>query len=154
MYMFLPSAHVLARVTQAVALDVGGDDRVLERRSAKIVEDLAGVAPTHFPAVPRVYEKIHTAVVDGIEGQVPVVGGRCCAGRSPRAPGPRRDARGTPARPDRRAQHRLADRLVLSKVRHVFGERLVMAVVGAAPIAPELIEFFDACGSHCSRVTG
>jgi long-chain acyl-CoA synthetase len=31
-------------------------------------------------------------------------------------------------------------------VRKVFGGRLVMAVVGAAPIAPDLIEFFDACG--------
>jgi long-chain acyl-CoA synthetase len=35
---------------------------------------------------------------------------------------------------------------VLGKVRRVFGGRLVMAVVGAAPIAPALIEFFDACG--------
>ena len=44
------------------------------------------------------------------------------------------------------AQYRLADRLVLGKVRRVFGGRLVMALVGAAPIAADLIEFFDACG--------
>jgi len=43
-------------------------------------------------------------------------------------------------------QYRLADRLVLSKVRSVFGPRHELSLVGAAPIAPELLEFFDACG--------
>ena len=44
------------------------------------------------------------------------------------------------------AQHRVADRLVLAEVRGVFGERLQLALVGAATVAPELLEFFDACG--------
>ena len=43
-------------------------------------------------------------------------------------------------------QYRLADRLVLSKVRALFGPKLQLAMVGAAPVAPELLEFFDACG--------
>jgi long-chain acyl-CoA synthetase len=43
-------------------------------------------------------------------------------------------------------QYRLADRLVLAKVRRLFGPELQIALVGAAPIAPELLEFFDACG--------
>jgi long-chain acyl-CoA synthetase len=36
--------------------------------------------------------------------------------------------------------------LVLSKVRGAFGPELQLALVGAAPIAKELLEFFDACG--------
>ena len=43
-------------------------------------------------------------------------------------------------------QYRLADRLVLAKVRSVFGHQLQLAMVGAAAVAPELLEFFDACG--------
>jgi long-chain acyl-CoA synthetase len=35
---------------------------------------------------------------------------------------------------------------VLSKVRGVFGPNHQLAMVGAAPVAPELLEFFDACG--------
>jgi long-chain acyl-CoA synthetase len=35
---------------------------------------------------------------------------------------------------------------VLSKVRRLFGDRLAMALCGAAPVAPEVLEFFDACG--------
>ena len=70
-YMFLPLAHVLARVTQAVVLDVGGVIAYWGGDPKQIVEELAAVAPTHFPAVPRIYEKIHTAVVAGVEAQVP-----------------------------------------------------------------------------------
>ena len=44
------------------------------------------------------------------------------------------------------ARHRLADRLVLGKVRAVFGDRLTLAMCGAAPIGREVLEFFDACG--------
>jgi long-chain acyl-CoA synthetase len=43
-------------------------------------------------------------------------------------------------------QYRLAHRLVLSKIQRLFGPGLQVALVGAAPIAPELLEFFDACG--------
>jgi len=40
----------------------------------------------------------------------------------------------------------VADRLVLSKVRDLFGGDLRLAASGAAPIAKEVLEFFDACG--------
>jgi long-chain acyl-CoA synthetase len=43
-------------------------------------------------------------------------------------------------------QHALADRLVLSKVRALFGPDIKLALTGAAPIAPEIIQFFDDCG--------
>src|SRR6185436_4671410 len=40
----------------------------------------------------------------------------------------------------------LADRLVLSRIRALFGERLRLAMSGAAPIAADVLEFFDAAG--------
>jgi long-chain acyl-CoA synthetase len=45
-----------------------------------------------------------------------------------------------------KARYALADRLVLSKVREVFGGRLELALTGAAPIPSEVLEFLDACG--------
>jgi long-chain acyl-CoA synthetase len=147
MFMFLPLAHVLARVAQAVTLDVGGTIAYWSGDPKRIIDDLAAIAPTHLPAVPRIYEKIHTAIVDGIEARVPLFGGALlrwslAQGRRARAA----ERAGATLGPLGAAQYRLADRLVLAKVRFVFGGRLVMAVVGAAPIAPDLIEFFDACG--------
>jgi long-chain acyl-CoA synthetase len=40
----------------------------------------------------------------------------------------------------------VADRVALAKVRALFGARLQLALVGAAPIDRDLLEFFDACG--------
>jgi hypothetical protein len=43
-------------------------------------------------------------------------------------------------------KHGLADKLVLSKVRDIFGGNVKLALTGAAPIDPEIIRFFHAAG--------
>ena len=63
MYLYLPLAHSLARIAQAVALKVGGTLVFWGGDPKHIVDEVAETAPTHFPSVPRVYEKIHTAVL-------------------------------------------------------------------------------------------
>jgi long-chain acyl-CoA synthetase len=63
LYQFLPLAHVLARVAQAVALSVGARIIYWTGDPAKIVDELSETTPTHFPAVPRIYEKIHGVVL-------------------------------------------------------------------------------------------
>jgi long-chain acyl-CoA synthetase len=146
MYQFLPLAHVLARVAQAVALSVGARVIYWAGDPTKIVDELAGTAPTHFPAVPRIYEKIH----GGVAGHVadgPTVQ-RLLFQWALRTGGRARPVLREGRRPGRLIdlQYRAADRLVLSKVRRVFGPRLQLAMVGAAPIGRELLEFFDACG--------
>ncbi len=146
LFQFLPLAHVLARVAQAVALSVGARIIYWTGDSSKIVDELSETAPTHFPAVPRIYEKVHGVVM----GQV--------------ADGPALQRRlfdwaascGVRTRPSLRSgklpglftdlQYRLADRFVLNRVRSIFGPQLELGMVGAAPIARELLEFFDACG--------
>ena len=146
MYLYLPLAHSLARIAQAVALQVGGTLAFWGGDAKKIVEEVAEAQPTHFPSVPRVYEKIHTAVLSGVAEQSRPqravfawalgVGRRSAARRRGGRPMGRLD----------RVRHGVADRLVLSKVRRVFGGRLQLAMTGAAPIGREILEFFDACG--------
>ncbi len=146
LYQFLPLAHVLARVAQMVVLSVGARLVYWTGDASKIVDELGQTAPTHFPAVPRIYEKVHG-----------VAAGKAAGGR----PEQRLlfqwalsvGARARPALRDRRQpdlltdlQYRLADRLVLSKVRNAFGPALQMGLVGAAPVAKDLLTFFDACG--------
>jgi long-chain acyl-CoA synthetase len=43
-------------------------------------------------------------------------------------------------------EYELADKRVLSNVRGLFGDNLEFALTGAAPVAKEMLEFFDACG--------
>jgi len=146
MYQFLPLAHVLARVAQAVVLSVGARLIYWGGDATKIVDELLDAGPTHVPAVPRIYEKMEGAVT-GEVARKPAVQRELfkwalrCGGRARRALRERRQ-------PDllTDVQYRLADRLVLAKVRRLFGAELQVALVGAAPIAPDLLEFFDACG--------
>ena len=94
MYLYLPLAHSLARIAQAVALQVGGTLAFWGGDAKKIIEEVARAEPTHFPSVPRVYEKIHTAVLSGVAGQSRPQRRRVRAGRS---------RWGAGRRPDRRA---------------------------------------------------
>jgi long-chain acyl-CoA synthetase len=146
LFQFLPLAHVLARIAQAVTLSVGARVIYWGGDMSKIIDELPAASPTHIPAVPRIYEKIHSAVTGKVaEGRpyerIMFEWALRCGGRARSALRARRQ-------PDLLTdiQYRIADRLVLSKVRRVFGDRLELALVGAAPIAPELLGFFDACG--------
>ena len=146
MYQFLPLAHVLARVAQAVVLSVGARLVYWGGDTGKIVDELLDARPTHVPAVPRIYEKIQGAVTGEVSRKPVVQRGLFewavrCGGRARKALRERRQ-------PDllTDVQYRLADRLVLAKVRRLFGPELQVALVGAAPIAPDLLQFFDACG--------
>jgi long-chain acyl-CoA synthetase len=145
-FMFLPLAHSLARVTQTVVLDVGGTLAYWSGDPTVLLDDLRRARPTHLPTVPRVLEKIHTAARNGAEehGRLRgiVLRRALATGRRVRTLQHQGRQPGWPAR----VRHTVADRLVLSKVRDLFGADLELVLTGAAPIAPEVLEFFDACG--------
>jgi long-chain acyl-CoA synthetase len=98
------------------------------------------------PSVPRVLEKIHTRALGGAQdagrAKRAIASWSIAVGRRMRSA----QRRGARPRPALRAAYRVADRLVLGRVRGLFGDRLELALTGAAPIAREVLEFFDACG--------
>jgi long-chain acyl-CoA synthetase len=145
LFMFLPLAHALARVVQMVSLEVGCTLAFWSGDAKRLVEDVGSAAPTHFPSVPRVFEKIHARVLArGSEGSAVkqrLFAWAIATGRKAR-PAMRRGTASVALR----AQYALADRLVLKKVRDLFGGRLELALTGAAPIPREVLEFLDACG--------
>ncbi|HSD77956.1 MAG TPA: AMP-binding protein, partial [Solirubrobacteraceae bacterium] len=144
-YLFLPLAHALARVASWVVLHQGATIAYWRGDVAKLVDDLAEVKPTHFPSVPRVFEKINTkavaAAADGGSIKKALFDWAVATGRRARAA-----RRAGTLSSGLRLQHEIADRLVLSKVRGLFGGHLKLGLVGAAPIGREVLEFFDACG--------
>jgi long-chain acyl-CoA synthetase len=144
-FLFLPLAHSLARITQLLTLDVGGTLAFWSGDPARLLEDVAEAQPTHLPSVPRVFEKIHTkataAVQDAGGPKERIFRWALAVGRRAREA----DRAGGMS-PPLRAAHAVADRLVLAKVRDLFGGRLDLALTGAAPIGRQVLEFFDACG--------
>ncbi len=145
-FMFLPLAHSLARVVQMFALDTGSTLAFWQGDPQRILDDVLEARPTHFPSVPRVFEKIHTkatsTALESSHVKRAVFDWALATGRRARA------AERSGRRPSGplRLRLALADRLVLSKVRDLFGGELRIAMTGAAPIAAEILEFFDACG--------
>ena len=142
--LFLPLAHVLTRILQMLIIDVGGTLAYWERDKDKILDNLQEVEPTHFAAVPRIFEKIYaraTAQADGFVTEK-VFWKAVDVGRKVR----QLERRGEEPGPILRQEHAQADKRILSKVRGLFGANLEFAATGAAPVQPEMLEFFDACG--------
>ncbi|MFZ9668716.1 MAG: AMP-dependent synthetase/ligase [Solirubrobacterales bacterium] len=144
-YIYLPLAHVFALLLQYGVIDVGGCLAYWERDATKIIPNLAEVRPENFPSVPRIFEKVHDiAKASGAEGGLKgaifnwAIGvgteynEAIEAGREPGAL--------------TKLKHGIADKLVLSKVRDIFGGNVELALTGAAPIDPEIITFFHAAG--------
>ena len=143
-FIFLPLAHALTRVTQMVTLDVGGTIAYWERDKDKAIDNLREVEPTHFPSVPRIFEKIHEQALEKAGGGLKekVFQKAVDVGRKVRE----LEQSGEEPGPLLRAEHELADKQLLSKVRELFGGRLEYALSGAAPVSKDLLEFFWACG--------
>src|SRR4051794_38462256 len=143
-FMFLPLAHALSRMTQMVALDTGACIGYWRGDKDLMLDDLQAIKPTHFPAVPRIFEKIYEEAHKKADGRIKgaIFEGAVKAGREVRW----RERKGETIGPALRAEYELGDRQVLSKVRDLFGGNLKLAITGAAPVAKEMLEFFDACG--------
>jgi long-chain acyl-CoA synthetase len=143
-FLFLPLAHVFTRVLQMLAIDIGGTIAFWEQDKDKIIGNLQEVEPTHFAAVPRIFEKIYgqaTAEADGVVKEK-AFWKAVDVGRRVRE----HDQRGEEPNPLLREGFEEADKRVLSKVRNLFGSNLQFAATGAAPVQKEMLEFFFACG--------
>jgi long-chain acyl-CoA synthetase len=145
-YLYLPLAHSFALLIELLSFEVGGVLAYWERDPLKILPNLAEVKPHYFPSVPRIFEKIYTAATSKAEKaggfQKLVFDWAVGVGRRVRE----LERRGRTPWPPLRLQHQIADRLVLSHIRALFGGRIIEAVTGAAPINPEILRFFDAAG--------
>jgi long-chain acyl-CoA synthetase len=145
-YIFLPLAHVLTRLVQMTALDAGAQLAYWHCDPKRIVADVGEIAPTILPSVPRVFEKIYTAATSKVEAaggaKAKLFWWAVGVGRTVRA----RELKGGHNGLLLEAQYRLADKLVLGKVRELFGGRIKLALTGAAPIDDDILSFFHACG--------
>jgi long-chain acyl-CoA synthetase len=139
--LYLPLAHNFGRCLHLLAAYVGFTTAFCPD-PLRVGDVAAAVRPTVLPSVPRVYEKVHTAVLANFDEATGVkrklidwaldVGRRVSKLRQEGKPVPRGLA----------AKHRLADKLVFSKVKEKLGGRLRFGISGGAPLAKEIAEFF------------
>src|SRR3954465_11621403 len=139
-YLYLPLAHVFALICVLGAWDVGVPIIFFSGDTKQIVPELSETTPTYFPSVPRIFEKIYTLVSSNVDPETlkkaTEVGGRVQDLR----------VRGEQVPAELQAAFDQFDEKLFANVRAAFGGRLREAVTGAAPIAPEILEFFWAAG--------
>jgi long-chain acyl-CoA synthetase len=141
--LYLPLAHNFGRCLHLLAGYVGCSIAFCPD-PLRVGELAAEVKPTVLPSVPRVYEKVHTAVqtsfaeATGIKRRL--IGWSLRVGRRVSE----LKQAGRPVAAGLAAQHRVADKLVYSKVKSKLGGRLRLPISGGAPLAKEIAEFFHA----------
>jgi long-chain acyl-CoA synthetase len=140
-YLYLPLAHAFALTVQLASFDVGTAIAYFGGNPKEIVSELQEVQPTYFPSVPRIFEKIHTLATAAAEEpqrlrQAVEVGVLVR----------QMQQRGEEVPEDLRAAFSKADEALYRNVAALFGGRVEKAVSGAAPISPDILRFFYACG--------
>jgi len=152
---FLPLCHIAERSGgEYFALYTGTVLNFVERPET-IAENVREMSPTIFAAVPRIWEKLHSAVTVAIAEASPLqrrayqwaiqIGLQAAEAR----------LRGRKGTAGLRLRYRIARFLALNNVRRALGiHKARVLVTGAAPIAPDLIRWYLALGVPMLEVWG
>ena len=143
---FLPLSHALERAWSTYILSHGCLNTFLPD-TRKVAETMTVIRPTMMVAVPKLYETVAATARASVAGStvkqrifdwaIGVGAANQRIHRTGRRPGPWL-----------RTQLRIADRLVLRKVRDAVGGPKRVLACGGAPLRPDVEEFFGAIGLH------
>jgi long-chain acyl-CoA synthetase len=146
LYLYLPLAHVFALASLLGAYGMGATVVYFGGDTQQILQELIETKPTYVPSVPRIFEKLYGAALK-LQAQ---------ASKEDRARFAKaielgvdvrqRIARGEEVPAALQQAFDQADERLYQRVRGLFGGEVKQAITGAAPIAPEILEFFYACG--------
>lgn len=151
---FLPMAHAAERCVAHYGRIQWGTATHFARSMESLLDDITIAKPTRFGSVPRIFEKVHAAVQGELGKQAGVRGklARAVFDAGMKAGAARRTGREIGLAD--RMLARLFDRKIASPLRARFGGQCEWFISGAAPIAVEILEFFDACGFETYEVYG
>ncbi|HEY5664481.1 MAG TPA: long-chain fatty acid--CoA ligase [Ilumatobacter sp.] len=155
MLSYLPLSHIAERIVSHIGQVVSGGETWFAQSLATVPEDLRACRPTIFFAVPRVWQKLHDAILEQvaasprplrrlIERYIALGLAVVRAGEGGPAPSPR-EVR----------LHRALDRTLGVQLRRKLGlDQARLVVSAAAPIHPDLVRWFHALGLPIAEVWG
>lgn len=148
---FLPLSHIFERVGGQFLAIYEGIPMAYAESLEKVSDNITEIKPTVMNAVPRFYEKAYNRIQNEIR-KLPTpqqyfarwalsIGRRALKAEEEHANNGRLLAKKL-----YRAELRIAERFVFRKIRERFGGRLRFLVSGAAPLSPEVHQFFESIG--------
>ncbi|MBY0550678.1 MAG: long-chain fatty acid--CoA ligase [Candidatus Obscuribacterales bacterium] len=149
---FLPLSHIFERIGGQFLCIHDGILIAFSETMESVAENMGEVRPTIMNAVPRFYEKAYNRIQSQIR-TMPApqqylirwaisIGKRALKTHE----GERNNGKTDIGSRIYRTELRVADRIVFSKIRQRFGGRLRFLVSGAAPLSPEVHQFFAILG--------
>ena len=143
---FLPLSHIYERSWVFFCLH-RGIEVYFNQNSKLIAEVLKEVKPTLMCTVPRIFEKIYSAIQDKKKEASPIkiklMDWALVVGNSYNN-NYKRLEKSIPA--ILKLKYKIADKLVLSKLRDVFGGNIRFMPCGGAPLAANMVAFFHSFG--------
>lgn len=149
MLSYLPLSHVFERLITYMYLRLGYPIYYIEDID-EIRDDFKTVKPFYFATVPRLLEKVHTGIkvqgqeFSGLKKQLYYWAIKRAEEYNPEDPPSGLEA----------IKHAIADKLVYSKIRDLFGGKLLGVVSGGAALSPTIFQFFNALGLICVQGYG
>ena len=143
-FVWLPLSHAFGKCLNLISMS-HGTVTAIDGRIDKIVDNLGTVRPTAMCGVPRIFEKVRAAAITKFPANSPkgrlsrwafTVGQRASDLEMAGKPLPRSLA----------VQRRIADRLVFSTLRELFGGRLRFFISGSAKLSPAIQRWYHGIG--------
>jgi len=141
---YLPLAHMFERLVLSSIVAYGGCVGFSRGNPLLLLEDVEALRPTTFAGVPRLYNRLYSAVLSQVDQSSSVK--RWLFNHAYNAKLANLRATGS-------VVHPLWDRLVFSKIAAKLGGNVRIMVTGSAPIADNVMQFLRICFS-CNVVEG
>ncbi|MBI4510135.1 MAG: long-chain fatty acid--CoA ligase [Deltaproteobacteria bacterium] len=144
-FIFLPLAHVLQKIVSYHGFWKGIPGS-FARSLDTVAEDMAACRPSIVAAVPRIFEKVYARVHDQAAAG-PALRKKIFDWAVKTGLGVshlRQAHESVPRRME--IEHALGSKLVFQKLRDRLGGRVRLFITGGAPIAKDILSFFDAAG--------
>ncbi len=151
---FLPMAHVAERILSFYGRISGGMGTAFASSIPAVIDEVQEVKPTFFGSVPRIFEKAYAKIFSEVEKAPPRRQKLFAMAEKTGREVVQRWQAGEEIPLGLTIRYLFWDKLVFRKIRDAFGGRVKFFVTGAAPIAPEILEFFWAAGCPVFEVYG
>ena len=152
---YLPLSHIAEQMATVLMPASTGSVVYFAESIEKVADNLKDCRPTVFFGVPRIWEKFHAVLsgklseVTGAKAKLIAWARNVCANVNAH-----RD-RGAPLPTLLALQYRLANKLVIDKLKTALGfDRARSLISGAAPIAPDVLEFFSSIDLPIREIYG